>query len=279
MEFDRSWWTIRTKLDAYLDAAENQASAFGEAVEALDGYTTKCSLNLAEMNNVHVRTEHVDEAAYKQLLDTWYAVVEEVGVMASRMNDVDALYELARFDARAADAHLEPHRANICNSKTSSEQLVDDTVKMAMQGGFTDQIWKQLEAVFIEMPMLEDRFEAHGEEVPNGATWKDAAARALKALKDVSDKRDDLKAEVVARVCNAEARKEAPQPALLEVSKELVQEDSAGLKKDVETVTGMRTELRILTFVGVAAVGIVLLDKLMPVLRKKIGGGSAEDAS
>merc|ERR1719181_2046219 len=147
MDFDRSWWTIRTKLDAYLDAAENQASAFGEAVEAIDGYTTKCSLNLAEMNNVHVRTEHVDEAAYKQLLDTWYAVVEEVGVMASRMDDVGALYELTRFDARSADAHLESHRTDVCSGTASSKQLVTDAVVKTLKGGFADQIWKQLEAV------------------------------------------------------------------------------------------------------------------------------------
>merc|ERR1719213_63371 len=124
--------------------------------------------------------------------------------MASRMDDVGALYELTRFDARAADAHLESHRADVCSGKNSSKQLVTDAVTKTLNGGFTDQIWKQLEAVLIEMPMLEDRFEAHGEEVPSGATWKDAAACALNALKDLRAKREEVEAEVVARVCDVQ---------------------------------------------------------------------------
>merc|ERR1719172_560490 len=80
-DFDRSWWTIRTKLDAYLDAAQNQAAAFADAVEAIDGYTTKCSLDLKSMNEVHHRTLKVDDATYKQLHETWYSVVEELGVL------------------------------------------------------------------------------------------------------------------------------------------------------------------------------------------------------
>merc|ERR1719473_175707 len=176
-------------------------------------------MNLAEMNNVHVRTEHVDQAAYRQLLDTWYAVVEELGVMAARMDDVGALYELTRF-------------------------------------------------------------VAHGEEVPNGKTWKDAAARAFNALKDLRGHSDEIEAEVVARMCNSKARRtEAKQAALLEVGKELMAKDTAGVQEDMDSVSGMRTELRILTIVAFVFVGVVILDKMMPMLRKKVMRGNAEEGA
>ena len=36
LDLDRSWWTIREKLDAYLDIAENQNSAFTNAITVLE---------------------------------------------------------------------------------------------------------------------------------------------------------------------------------------------------------------------------------------------------
>merc|ERR1719201_416369 len=111
-DFDRSWWTIRTKLDAYLDAAENQAVAFGDALKAMDDYTSKCALDIKDLNEVHRRTLRVDDAAYEQLHETWYAVIEELGVLTSRMDDNRAFHQLIKFDYDSVD--LSAHRSEIC---------------------------------------------------------------------------------------------------------------------------------------------------------------------
>merc|ERR1719502_1099090 len=125
MDFDRSWWTIRSKLDAYLDAADVQGNAFGDALRALDDYTTKCANGLRDMNKVHHRAQLADDAAYNQLRETWYAVIEELGVIASRMTDTSALYELSRFDIRSADAEMKANRSTICSGTEAGKEVAE----------------------------------------------------------------------------------------------------------------------------------------------------------
>merc|ERR1719460_721258 len=72
LNFDRSWWSIREKVDAYLDAADSQAAALGNALLLLDDYTSKCSTDLAHLRKAYARMERADVMANTQLHDTWY---------------------------------------------------------------------------------------------------------------------------------------------------------------------------------------------------------------
>merc|ERR1719359_1710749 len=56
MDFDRSWWTIREKLDAYFDAAENRNTAIGKAVEVMTDYTSNCAADLSHVSLAQKKT-------------------------------------------------------------------------------------------------------------------------------------------------------------------------------------------------------------------------------
>jgi hypothetical protein len=47
MDFDRSWWTIRERLDAYFDSAENQNVALENAMQVMIEYTSMCTKKCA----------------------------------------------------------------------------------------------------------------------------------------------------------------------------------------------------------------------------------------
>jgi len=276
LDFDRSWWAIRSKLDAYLDAAENQASAFGDAVNAIDGYTSKCSLGLREMNEVHYRMEKVDEAAYEQLHNTWYAVIEELGMLAARMKDGDAFSILLQADAKSA-ADTEEHRSQICAGGMQSRKLL----LKAMNDGFATQTWNQLTAVYKELIMLEDRFFAHGHEVPSDRTWHEAANMTADAFNASIFQRNDIESEVLKDLC----KNEAVKPALLEVSNKEASMESAlnedlqrtrKLKETADSDVSTGMEIKVLTVFGVLLIGVLVFDKVWSFLRPK--GASKQDA-
>merc|ERR1719324_292595 len=128
-------------------AADNQAAAFGDAIQAIDSYTSKCSMNMKEMNGVQRRTIAVDDATYRQLHDTWYAVIEEVGILSARITDAGYFYDLARTDALTTE--LEPYRAKICSASdealTHGFEVAAKAVNKSLANGFAAQTWSQLE--------------------------------------------------------------------------------------------------------------------------------------
>jgi len=277
-DLDRSWWTIRTKLDAYLDAAQNQAVAFGDALKAIDDYTSKCALDIKDLNEVHRRTLRVDDAAYQQLHETWYAVIEELGVLTSRINDNRAFLQLLRFDYDNMD--LSAHRSEICSDSAESKKALDDRIFQAMKDSFTHQTWQQLQAVFTEMDMLETRFFTHGRQVPTDNHWKESAERAIRAIYAAYEEGGDSRAEVAARTCGkatprglalAQTSEGADEPALIEVGKDM-QVSSQEVRKNADATREMRFEIRVLAFVCVVLMGALALDKMTPILRQKLSG-------
>ena len=63
LDFDRSWWTIREKLDSYLDAAEVHNEAFNTALTAVDDYTTKCAAEFADLRQAQEQVTQTDKAS------------------------------------------------------------------------------------------------------------------------------------------------------------------------------------------------------------------------
>jgi len=78
---DISWWAIRAKLDAYLDAADDQAAAFGDAVVVLNDYTSKCTADINDLNRAQSRAAHADAIAKNQLQDTWHSIEPQLGYL------------------------------------------------------------------------------------------------------------------------------------------------------------------------------------------------------
>jgi len=278
MDFDRSWWTIRTKLDAYLDAADNQAATFGDAIQAIDSYTSKCSMNMKEMNGVQRRTIAVDDATYRQLHDTWYAVIEEVGILSARIADAGYFYDLARTDALTTD--LEPNRAEICSGSAAGKEVAAKAVNKSLATGFAAQTWSQLESVVYELPMLEDRFFAHGHEVPGDKSWDEAVQKSWKAANAAFKAGDSLVAEAIDRLCGTTSEDPAKtvKRGLIELQEE-VDHNTEKANKNDGIKNEIRLEIRILAVVAVVLTGVLLLDKVVPLFRQKTSpGGGAEPA-
>jgi hypothetical protein len=253
MAFDRSWWSIRTKLDAYLDAADNQAVAFGNAVKALDDYTSKCTASFEQLNLAQLSAIKADDAASKQLRETWYAVVEELGLLAARISDTHAFVDLGRLDARLVN--LDAHQAQICKepNDNSTKQMVSEAVGTAMEQGLTHQTWVQFEAIFSEMPMLEGRFFAHGLEVPGDRAWQDSAKRAFDSFKELISNVDEISSEVVTRMCASESHPHSTQAAFIETRQDV---DKLAEEAVREQVAPLNTQNHILM---VMMVGVMIM--------------------
>jgi len=233
MDFDRSWWTIRDKIDAYLEAADGQAAAFGEAVDVLDGYTSKCSATFSDLSKVQTRAIQADRAANSQLHDTWHAVEHELGLVSAKISDSHAFLELGRLDAVSAD--LEANRSKICGVGEAANQAAVLAVERSLQGGLAHQTWLQLQGVFIEIPMLSDRFLSAGLQSPSNKTWLQAWERTNAAFQELVDQRSDIAVEMASHLCSTKA-------SLLDISQRITKDGSNSEKELKETKAG-RNEL------------------------------------
>jgi len=106
MDFDRAWWTIREKFDDYLEAADNRAETFGDALSMLDNYIVKCTADFADLTKVQHAVTRADDEAHRQLHETWHSVEHEVGLLVARIADSRAFHQLAHLDVMSADAEV-----------------------------------------------------------------------------------------------------------------------------------------------------------------------------
>merc|ERR1719253_1989082 len=118
VDFDRTWWILRSKLDEYLDAADRQDRAFRDAVSLLNAYTSQCTAQFHSLKWAHARALKANEEAHDQLRLTWHTVEQEVGLLAAKIADSGAFHQLQRLDADSAN--LSAQLSAICSSDQSA---------------------------------------------------------------------------------------------------------------------------------------------------------------
>ncbi|MAD33197.1 MAG: hypothetical protein CMJ88_05515, partial [Planctomycetes bacterium] len=205
LDLDRSWWTIREKLDAYLDAAEDQNKATADGIVMLEDYTTKCSAGFTELKKVHVRAQQADQAAHAQLHATWHSVEHELGLLSARIADSAGFLQLMRLDAAAAD--FKANLTTICGQGKEAKEAALLSVQQNLMTGLAKQTFTQLMSVFDEMDMLRSRFATASLKVPDNRTISEAYDRATLSFLEALDRQGDVALEVGRRSCNQDESK------------------------------------------------------------------------
>lgn len=202
-ELERSWWTIREKLDAYLDEADSQAKVFGNALLVLEDYTQKCTANFGDLSDAQSRVTQSQRNSEIQLRNTWYYVVYELGQLVAKISDTHAFNTLSRWDISSAD--VEENRTNICGGGSAARAAAHTEAREILNGGFAFQTWKQMSGIFQEMPSFSMHFEHLGMPEPgNVGILEQAKARAATAfLQDMLLPLDGA-LDLVAKVCQHE---------------------------------------------------------------------------
>jgi len=200
MELERSWWTIREKLDAYLDEAGSHAKVFGNALVVLEDYTQKCTANFGELSNAQSRVTRSQRNAELQLRNTWHYVVYELGQLVAKISDTHAFNKLSRWDVSSAD--VEANRTNMCGGGSAGRATAHTEAREILNGGFAFQTWRQLIGIFQEMPGFYSQFEHL--ELPNPGNvgiLDQARARAVVAFITDMMQPLDCALELVAKWC------------------------------------------------------------------------------
>jgi len=199
VNFDRSWWSMREQMDAYLDAADSQAAALGNAMALLDDYTSKCTTDMPHLKRAYAQVERADVMANTRLHDTWYHMVQEIGLLAAIIVDTRAFFNLGLLDATAGN--LEANRSVICGGDSKAEKAALEIVDKSLEGGLAYQTWTQFQMILPEMRVLKGRFLAEGMDAPSDETWMKEADRVVTAFQEFVDHRGEIAGEMAARVC------------------------------------------------------------------------------
>jgi hypothetical protein len=192
VDFDRTWWALRGKLDDYLDASDQQDRAFRDAVSLLNDYTSKCTAHFHSLKWAHARALKANKAAHVQLRQTWQTVESEVGLLAAKIADSAAFHQLQRLDADSVD--LSAQKSVLCSSDfNAAVSAVNET----LSGGLADQTWGQIESVVMETPVLMERFVAGGLKPPAGQALLQAWQRLSVAYLEAKQERAQHAEEMV----------------------------------------------------------------------------------
>jgi len=171
LTLDKTWWSIRTVIDRYLDAAETQAKKFTDLVTVMDAYTSKCSASYLSLSQAYSHAVRAEKHAHKVLRKVWGKSVPLVGLLASQLCDADAFSRFARADVAAAKGQATGHNANesqplsmfgmqlrpdhICANNSAVHTDVQSGVSRTLAEGLFGQMVAQLDVLFHEMDMME----------------------------------------------------------------------------------------------------------------------------
>lgn len=199
--FDTSWWEIRRKLDAYLDAATEQARAMSSAVDALRGYTGKCQTSFEQLKNSYAASVRAEKKAHAVLKKTWSDVVFQAGLMASKITDAGLLDRLVLADIKASKQPTvdKAQLPAFCSSSDAGAfKLMHAHLAEVTGQGLLGQTQRQIGILFLEMAMLRHRFQTGGlGEAPNAEEAREAEERLGHALEDARSGANHLAADVV----------------------------------------------------------------------------------
>lgn len=204
MEFERSWWTIREKLDAYMDEADSQAKGFGNALVVLEDYTQHCTANFRDLYDAQSRVARSQRNSEIQLRNTWQYVVHELGQLTSQIADTHAFNELSRWDISAA--FVQVNRTTICGGGSAARAAARIAAMEISKAGLSSQTWMQMNGIFEEMPWLFDQFDYLGLPKPgNVEVLEQAQARSQLAFSEDMLQPLDGALELVSKVCRRES--------------------------------------------------------------------------
>jgi hypothetical protein len=195
VDFDRTWWTLRNKLDEYLEASDRQDHALSDAVSLLNDYTSKCTAGFSDLKWAHARAWKASKEAHTLLRRTWNTVEQELGLLASKIADSGAFQQLQHLDAASVDLASQP-KSLLCSGDIN---VAVSAVNETLHGGLADQTWDQLESVVMETPILKERFLASGLEAPAGQALEQAWQRLATSYLEAKEERGELAAEMVKR--------------------------------------------------------------------------------
>jgi len=235
--FDNSWWTIRGKIDAYLETAETQAVTMHEAVGVIDGYVSKCNADYATLNRANVRVMRARDSATFQLRDTWHAVEREIGLLSATIVDTDAFLQLGRLDAASTD--VEANHSVICDGGSAAKEAAHVVLEKALEDGLASQTYHQLMSVFPEIHMLRSRFLEEGLEPPSDETWKQAVSRSSNSFQEFWAQRDAMAIEMAVRVCS---HKQSALQTQDEKNAEAIEKELAQTQAELNSVLRVQTK-------------------------------------
>jgi len=199
--FDTSWWEIRRELDAYLDAATEQARAMSSAVDALRGYTGKCQTSFEQLKNSYAASVRAEKKAHAVLKKTWSDVVFQAGLMASKITDAGLLDRLALADIKASKQPTvdKAQLPGFCSgSDAAALKLMHAHLAEVTGQGLLGQTQRQIGILFLEIAMLRHRFQTGGlGEAPNAEEAQEAEERLGHALEAARSGANHLAADVV----------------------------------------------------------------------------------
>jgi len=207
MDFDRSWWTIREKLDAYFEAAETQLATLGKALQTMDDYTSKCTKNMHDLKQAHALAARADETALAQLRNTWLVVEQEGAMMAARMADGHGFLRLGRSDVLTAELHS--NRSVLCVGGSGAIDVIDMAVEQSLKNGLALQTWTQWQGILADVASLEHRFVAANIPAPKAETWDRARDRVQKSFDELKNSHEDMAFELAATHCKPNFKLEA----------------------------------------------------------------------
>jgi hypothetical protein len=237
-DIDRSWWIIREQLDAYLEQAERQASSAFNTIAVLRDYT-KCSADFFQLRSAEFRAVQADEAAKRQLHDTWHTLVHEFGLLAARVADSGAFLQFDRLDVASQD--FSDNRSAMCGFGTAALTAGFSVVQKSLKDGLAQQTWRQIEGIIVEASMLDSRLLTEGLQVPGKETLTQAFQRIAVSFQEAVAKREDLAVEVAVRTCSS-------KQSLLEVRQSAFEKDSAvveaSLAAKIEVSLAQQAEMR-----------------------------------
>jgi hypothetical protein len=192
VEIDQSWWATRTKLDDYFETCNRQEQAFRAAVTVLNEYTSKCTTTFPVLKLAYARALKARKETHNQLRDTWHAVENEFGLLASKLVDTQGFHQLLRLDA--SSVNLTSKQSQICSGDLKGAVAA---VNATFIGGFADQTWEQLAGVVMEMQFLMSRFRASKLKAPSGKALAQAWQRVVTAYLGAKERCGDLALEKV----------------------------------------------------------------------------------
>jgi hypothetical protein len=195
LEFDRSWWTVREKLDAYFDAAENENVALGSAIEVIDGYVSRCTKNAHELGLAQTQAIRAEDVALAQLRDSWFTVKHELGLLVSKIRDGHIFLQLGRADVFAVD--WDANRSEFCSGNA---RAIEVAMEETLNEGLAVQIWNQLQGILSDADGLHQKFASHklAESVTNE---DDLHQRAFAAFDELTEATPSMALELAVQIC------------------------------------------------------------------------------
>jgi len=89
MSLDHIWWQLRTKLDGYLDVAEDEVKAFQTSLAEMNSYLD-CKKGFSDLAAGYAQSISALSRSHRQLRDTWRQGTNLLGELASVLADSEA---------------------------------------------------------------------------------------------------------------------------------------------------------------------------------------------